>query len=662
MTKVTRFAWPIPVLENGELGYSTSPEPDPDPEDPTDHAASTEGGAVQVAYRALTVLPADDVNFTDGTVTDGGGSAGVFSNPQNTNDGDGTSSGARGGFAAGAGTYESILQTDLGAAFEVTDVVVFGSHAFGSDPEWVVEHSADGSTGWTVATNTYVWDGIGLVARMELDTPTTERYWRIVQSVTIPGLQFVSALQVNTWSITGAGTTLGDTQWFPAPAANDGDTATSAYSNVTADPTLRVYLLAARAINRISLDIGTETAGATVFEFYGSEDAAFTSPVLLATLSLTATGSYTLDSVEESWTADAIYAFFQLEHVSGGGDDREFYEVHLYSAVDAVGVSDHPSLTGRSEADQHPASSVTVTDAAGWTTATNVETFLADLAGKTIGYLSHGNTGATETFDAAYGYHSATLDNNCTATLTAAPTGTVSSLFLELTQDGTGGRTFTLPASVVNKTDIEADQDTTAGETTFLLLLSRDGGTNWYGQWWGGDSGSGSLADIVTGYEAHGNMGATETFDAATGWHSGTFNANCTFTLTANASGTVSSLFLELTQDGTGGWTITLPASVTNKADLEADQVTTLSTTSFLVLLSRDGGTTWYGGWWGSSGGGASDLDDLTDVVITAPALDDDLRYDGSFWVNDSRKWEIVTDGEDVLVWESDDLVYEWSA
>lgn len=110
------------------------------------------------------------------------------------------------------------------------------------------------------------------------------------------------------------------------------------------------------------------------------------------------------------------------------------------------------------------------------------------------------------------------------------------------------------------------------------------------------------LANKAIGYQAHGNLGATETFDALTGWHSGTLNANCTITLTGAPTATVSSLFLELIQDGTGGWTITLPASVSNRVALEAAQDTTLSTTSFLVLLSRDGGTTWYGGWWGGSG------------------------------------------------------------
>ena len=104
---------------------------------------------------------------------------------------------------------------------------------------------------------------------------------------------------------------------------------------------------------------------------------------------------------------------------------------------------------------------MTFDDRGDWFAGTDVEAALAELAAKAIGYQAHGSIGSTETFDAAIGWHSGTLNANCTFTLTAAPSGTASSLFLELAQDGTGGWTITLPASVVNKADIEADQDTT---------------------------------------------------------------------------------------------------------------------------------------------------------------------------------------------------------
>jgi hypothetical protein len=59
--------------------------------------------------------------------------------------------------------------------------------------------------------------------------------------------------------------------------------------------------------------------------------------------------------------------------------------------------------------------------------------------------------------------------------------------------------------------------------------------------------------------------------------------------------------------------------------------------------------------------GSVGALDDLTDVTITSATTDDDLRFNGSAWVNDDRKWEAVTNGEDVFVWEGDALVHDWS-
>jgi hypothetical protein len=77
------------------------------------------------------------------------------------------------------------------------------------------------------------------------------------------------------------------------------------------------------------------------------------------------------------------------------------------------------------------------------------------------------------------------------------------------------------------------------------------------------------------------------------------------------------------------------------------------------MLVDADAGT------WlsitSSGGGGAESLDDLTDVALGTPVEDDDLRFDGESWINDPRKWEAVTNGEDIFVWESDDLVHEWN-
>lgn len=56
-------------------------------------------------------------------------------------------------------------------------------------------------------------------------------------------------------------------------------------------------------------------------------------------------------------------------------------------------------------------------------------------------------------------------------------------------------------------------------------------------------------------------------------------------------------------------------------------------------------------------------LDDLTDVTITAVAADDTLQYDGSGWVNTSRRWEPVTFDPGTgpeIVFTATDIVMTW--
>ena len=133
------------------------------------------------------------------------------------------------------------------------------------------------------------------------------------------------------------------------------------------------------------------------------------------------------------------------------------------------------------------ASGVSITDAGGFYTATDVEAALQELARKDIGYTAHGNTGATETFDALTGWHSATLDSaTVTATFTGATSGLVASMVLELAQDGTGGRLVTWPGSVVWPAGVAPTLSTAAAAVDILTFFSRDGGTTWYGFGTGG--------------------------------------------------------------------------------------------------------------------------------------------------------------------------------
>ena len=149
---------------------------------------------------------------------------------------------------------------------------------------------------------------------------------------------------------------------------------------------------------------------------------------------------------------------------------------------------DTTSLTFAAVGGSTGAASVSITDAGGYFTATDVEAALQELAKKDIGYQAHGNTGATETFDALTGWHSATLDANSTFTFTGATSGLVAAMVLELAQDGTGSRTVTWPGSVVWPGGVAPTLSTAASAVDVLTFFSRDGGTTWYGFATGGGS------------------------------------------------------------------------------------------------------------------------------------------------------------------------------
>ncbi len=114
----------------------------------------------------------------------------------------------------------------------------------------------------------------------------------------------------------------------------------------------------------------------------------------------------------------------------------------------------------------------------------------------------------------------------------------------------------------------------------------------------------------------YGNLGATATFDPAVGnILTGTLTANCTFTLTAPASGTGCTIELRLTQDGTGSRLVTWPGSVVWAGGTAPVLATTPGAIDFIVLETIDGGTTWYGF---HPGGGSAGT--VTSVALTVPA------------------------------------------
>lgn len=89
-----------------------------------------------------------------------------------------------------------------------------------------------------------------------------------------------------------------------------------------------------------------------------------------------------------------------------------------------------------------------------------------------------GSVSGAVTLDISTANHfSMTLTGNVTLTVTnPSPTGNLCPLTIWATQDATGGRTFTYPASFVNPQALSG----TASKLDILTYLSKDAGTNWY--------------------------------------------------------------------------------------------------------------------------------------------------------------------------------------
>jgi parallel beta-helix repeat protein len=95
---------------------------------------------------------------------------------------------------------------------------------------------------------------------------------------------------------------------------------------------------------------------------------------------------------------------------------------------------------------------------------------------------AHGNTGTTETFSLATAeIHTATLDNNCTFTFAGSTASKACSMTLILTQDATGSRLVTWPASVKWAGGVAPTLSTGASKVDVLTFVTPDNGTTWYG-------------------------------------------------------------------------------------------------------------------------------------------------------------------------------------
>lgn len=101
------------------------------------------------------------------------------------------------------------------------------------------------------------------------------------------------------------------------------------------------------------------------------------------------------------------------------------------------------------------------------------------------GISNVGNVGATQTLTAGGGNGTAKLITltAATCTLTLAVGGTeIRTLELVITQDATGGRLITWPASVKWPSGTPPVLSTAGGSVDRVTLRTYDAGTTWYGQ------------------------------------------------------------------------------------------------------------------------------------------------------------------------------------
>jgi hypothetical protein len=158
---------------------------------------------------------------------------------------------------------------------------------------------------------------------------------------------------------------------------------------------------------------------------------------------------------------------------------------------------------------------------------------------------------------------------------------------------------------------------------------------------------SGAAVDVAL--VTVGAAGATETIDvSAARTYDVTLTADCTLSLTGAVDNEAWFVTLMLRQDGTGGWEATWPVEVVWPGGSPPVLSAVPGAIDVFVLFSVNGGNDWFGFPTGSTSSAlVADLDDLTDVTLTAPSEGQQLAYRSGFWVNETpptARWELVVD------------------
>jgi hypothetical protein len=186
----------------------------------------------------------------------------------------------------------------------------------------------------------------------------------------------------------------GATDWRGAgPEMVDGDDTTC--QEVIGSDVLRVWLGDAFAIGRVRLVIECENSGAKTYVLKGANQSDFSDATTEATLNFTATGSFTADIVTDSWSPTGSYEYWEL---TGDDETRNICSFELYEAGSESAAAVQAALDDHlvDTVDAHDASAVSIVDAGGYFTATQVEGALQELgAGSVAGWFNVMAYGAT---------------------------------------------------------------------------------------------------------------------------------------------------------------------------------------------------------------------------------------------------------------------------
>jgi hypothetical protein len=125
-----------------------------------------------------------------------------------------------------------------------------------------------------------------------------------------------------------------DRTWADSPNTVDGNAATYGATTI-ADDFWRVDATAAYVVTSARALIGFSSSASRTVVLQGATDLAFTSPVTLASRTLTSTGSYTGDEFAFTIASPAAYRYYRL--VASGAYDARTYSVELIEARNLAG-------------------------------------------------------------------------------------------------------------------------------------------------------------------------------------------------------------------------------------------------------------------------------------------------------------------------------------